>query len=69
MADPHPSGFIDNHVIGTVHMHCLRGVKSDIIDLVQSSFNEKDVYADLCEIHTFMNYEKPACRFGLEVRL
>ena len=56
---PNPPGFIDNVVIGTVHMHVLRGVKGDVIDLIQTSFTEKDVYDALSELHAFMDFDAP----------
>ena len=56
---PTMMGFIDNVVIETVHMHVLRGVKTDIIDLVQTSFAEHEVFDALSELHTFMNMEPP----------
>ena len=58
MPDP-PPGFIDNVVIGTVHMHVLRGVMGDVIDLIQTSFTEKDVYDALSELHAFMDFDAP----------
>ena len=59
MPDPPQQGFIDNVVIGTVHMHTLRGVKGDVIDLIQTSFTEEEVYDAFSELHVFMNYDPP----------
>ena len=56
---PTMMGFIDNVVIETVHMHVLRGVKTDIIDLVQTSFAEHEVFDALSELHSFMNMDPP----------
>ena len=58
MPDP-PPGFIDNVVIGTVHMHVLRGVKGDVTDLIQTSFTEKEVYDALSELHAFIDFDAP----------
>ena len=40
---PGANGILDNVVLGTVHMHVKRGVSPDIIDLVVTSFPEKDI--------------------------
>ena len=59
MTLPPSVGFIDNVVIGTVHMHALRGVKPDIVDILQTSFPEKEVFDALGELHSFMNMDPP----------
>ena len=40
-------------------MHALRGVKEDIVDLIQTSFPEREVFDALSELHSFMNMEAP----------
>ena len=62
MPNPPLQGFIDNVVIGTVHMHALRGVRGDVIDLVQTSFPEKEVFDALSELHSFVNMNPPGGR-------
>jgi hypothetical protein len=38
-----PNGFLENAVLGIVHMHVLRGVKDGLTDLIMENFKEDDV--------------------------
>jgi hypothetical protein len=47
-------GVIDSVVIGTVHMHIKKGVTSELLDLVVTSFTQEDILNAKSELIDFM---------------